>query len=60
MQELLRSRACAVGVIEGCFGDDGVRAVESGLLKAPRTRAKHREAGLQAGSGRSTMFPMLA
>jgi hypothetical protein len=43
-----------VGVIEGCFGDAGVRTVESGLLEAPRTRAKHREADLQAGSGKES------
>ena len=31
MQELLRSRACAVEVIEVCFGDVEARTVESGV-----------------------------
>lgn len=31
MQELLRSRACAVEVIEVCFGDVEARTVESGI-----------------------------
>jgi hypothetical protein len=43
-----------MGVVEGCFGDVGMRTVESGLLEAPRTRAKHREANLQVGSGKES------
>jgi hypothetical protein len=57
MQELLRSRAYAVGVIEECFGDVGVRTVESGLLEAPRTCAKSREADLQVRSGKEYHVP---